>query len=103
MLLLKRMWNYKNVIYSAGTIERIGILRSDESYHYLPFIGFIEVNKIGYLPGAVKVMVEMHQYNLKGSFAHADWVSLDQGAHLLGVKIEAGVFVVTKDGIPAVI
>jgi hypothetical protein len=99
---LMRRLNYRHIILGEHTErESVGVLTREGDYRYLPWIGFIEVERARSLlharPVKLKIMAVSPTQGL------GDWSQLCAGDHVQGCLVSSGVYGVMVAGVPRVI
>ena len=99
---LMRRLNYRHIILGEQTEqESVGVLTRAGDYRYLPWIGFIEVERARSLPQARPVKLKIMAVSPTQGLG--DWSKLYPGDHVQGCLVSTGVYGVLVAGLPRII
>ena len=100
---LLRKFNYRNIVLADGVAaEQVGVISNAGDTRYFPWLGFIERQTARTLPGAASVRLETHGYSPGDGYCDP-WQPIDQGMHVRGCLVSAGVYAIVENGVPRVI
>ena len=99
---LMRRLNYRHIILAQHTEqENVGVLTREGDYRYLPWIGFIEVERARTLAHARPVKLKITA--ISSMQGVGDWSQLCAGDHVQGCLVARGVYGVLVAGLPRII